>query len=543
MRKVGSSQEFKRIIGLDRRECSGVAYVDSYTDMLRKPTGLQTLRPIQALALHELTSGGVFGPIGVGEGKTLITLLAPTLIGAERPLLLLPARLVKKTEVELEAYAKHWNITPPPTIRSYEWVGVAKNAEFINEFNPDLVMADECQRLKNLKAAVTRRVMRFVRKHKTRCLFLSGTITTKSLHDYWHLVKVCLPEQRLPMPRMWPELSEWADALDDNIQEQFRIDPGVLCDLGPKDEIDRLARARKGFQQRLRDTTGIVGTTQPSITATLTIELQHVKPPAEIEDALAKIRETWERPDGHQFADNLALRRYLRQVAQGFYYRWIESPPKEWLSLRLEWVDYCRDVLRHSQKYDTEFQVALACRSGKLNDPGGIYRKWWSVRGGFKPKSETVWLSDYMVRLIQDDLKKNDPTLVWAEHVEYEHVADVLGYKYFGEMGMCNGLAIEQASPHVSHILSVPANYEGRNLQAWHRNLITSCPSSGAMCEQLLGRTHRPGQTAEEVTCRIIITTPEHQDAWDAALQNARYLEDTTGQKQKLLYADKLYVD
>lgn len=541
MRKVGSSQEFKRIVGLERRESDGAFHVGSYTDMLRKPNGLQTLRPIQALALHELTNGGVFCPIGVGEGKTLVTLLAPTLIGAERPLLLLPARLVAKTETELDLYAENWNVFRP-TIRSYEWMGIAKNADFIAMFNPDLIMADECQRLKNLKAAVTRRVMRFVRKEKTRCLFLSGTITTKSLHDYWHLLKVCLPEARLPMPRMWPELSEWADALDDGIQEQFRRDPGVLCDLGPADEIDRLARARKGFQKRLRDTAGVVGTTEPSVSSSLIIELEHIKPPTQIVDALAKIRETWERPDGHQFVDNLALRRYLRQVAQGFYYRWTEAPPKEWTDLRLEWVDFCRDILRRSQKYDTEFQVALACRMRKIPDAGGIYKRWWAERSKFKPKNETIWLSDYMVKRIGADLNKSDPTLVWAEHVEFQTVADALGLQYYGELGMCKGKPVESASPHMSHVLSIAANSEGRNLQAWHRSLITSCPSSGSQFEQLLGRTHRPGQKSDEVTCRIILATEEHQAAWESALSNARYLEDTTGQKQKLLYADKVWV-
>jgi superfamily II DNA or RNA helicase len=53
------------------------------TQKLRTENGTMTLRPIQAQALSELEQcQGLFAPIRVGGGKTLISLLAPALLQA-----------------------------------------------------------------------------------------------------------------------------------------------------------------------------------------------------------------------------------------------------------------------------------------------------------------------------------------------------------------------------------------------------------------------------------------------------------------------------
>jgi hypothetical protein len=59
--------------------------------------------------------------------------------------------------------------------------------------------------------------------------------------------------------------------------------------------------------------------------------------------------------------------------------------------------------------------------------------------------------------------------------------------------------------------------------------------------EQLLGRTHRDGQTADEVTADIVVSSAEHVLAFDQAKRDARFLEDLTGQNQKLLFADVVF--
>lgn len=72
--------------------------------------------------------GGLFGPIPVGEGKTLISLLAPYLLQAQRPVLLLPAMLVEKTHRERAELSKHWHIPLNIRLISIESLGRVNSA-------------------------------------------------------------------------------------------------------------------------------------------------------------------------------------------------------------------------------------------------------------------------------------------------------------------------------------------------------------------------------------------------------------------------------
>jgi len=158
------------------------------SDHLRAPGGSQTLREIQAASLVAVAdSPGVLVSAPVGFGKTLITALAPVVAEAKRPLLIVPAKLRDKTRREFSAARLHWRV-PEIEIVSYEKLGRVSGADYLSALEPDLIMADECQRLKNPRAAVTRRVLRYCTEASPRAMFLSGTITSRSLLDFHHLV-------------------------------------------------------------------------------------------------------------------------------------------------------------------------------------------------------------------------------------------------------------------------------------------------------------------------------------------------------------------
>ena len=96
MRSVLRSKDFRRIEQLPRRRWEEDAenYIEPLTNALKTPEGTMRLRTVQAAALTEIgLNQGLFAPIGVGHGKTLISLLAPHLLNSERPLLLVPAQL------------------------------------------------------------------------------------------------------------------------------------------------------------------------------------------------------------------------------------------------------------------------------------------------------------------------------------------------------------------------------------------------------------------------------------------------------------------
>ncbi len=96
--------DLARILALPRRTHTDLAALATeLTALLKQPAGNMSLRHIQALALYDIgTVNGGFLPIGVGEGKTLISLLAPFVLNAAKPILLLPAGLQEKTQREAE---------------------------------------------------------------------------------------------------------------------------------------------------------------------------------------------------------------------------------------------------------------------------------------------------------------------------------------------------------------------------------------------------------------------------------------------------------
>jgi hypothetical protein len=120
-RAVADSWDLARVAALPRRP---VAADDELVALLSNHFG-GSLRPAQARALSELHDfGGLLAPMKVGSGKTLVTLLAPTLLGAVRPLLIVPAKLRDKTTAEAKAYRKRgWRIGVMPVVESYERLG------------------------------------------------------------------------------------------------------------------------------------------------------------------------------------------------------------------------------------------------------------------------------------------------------------------------------------------------------------------------------------------------------------------------------------
>jgi hypothetical protein len=83
----------------------------------------------------------------------------------------------------------------------------------------------------------------------------------------------------------------------------------------------------------------------------------------------------------------------------------------------------------------------------------------------------------------------------------------------------------------------VKAFHKGINLQSFNRALVCNNFSDGGTWEQLLGREHRFGQTADCVDVFVYRHTHEVAQAIDDAREYAEYTQQTTGKPEKLLYA------
>jgi hypothetical protein len=232
---VQETAEIRRIRALPRRTWSDSdleKLARDLTSLLKTPNGTMHLRPVQALALHDIgVTGGLFGPIRVGGGKTLISLLAPYILESRTPLLLLPAALIKKTEKDLRHLAQHWLIPRNIRMLSYEMLGRVQSASALQLYPPDCIIADEVHRLKNKRAGVTRRVVRYMGEHpETHFIAISGTIMKDSIRNFAHVLTWALKEGA-PVPRTSGECDEWGDALDVKINPFRRSDPGALLTL------------------------------------------------------------------------------------------------------------------------------------------------------------------------------------------------------------------------------------------------------------------------------------------------------------------------
>ena len=469
----------------------------------------------------------------------------------------------------------------------------------LEEWAPDLIVMDECHRAKNNRsAAVARRLTRFVRTHpKVRCVALSGTVTKRSLHDYAHILTWCLPAKLLPIPTHYNDLNLWADALDEKKNEVRIVDPGaleILCaDEGDKDlwKTDRKLAARRTYRRRLVETPGVVATYETGVDASLVIRGKAVEVGPSVDEAFLTLRTTWETPDGWSIPDALTFARHARELALGFYYVWSPRPPVEWQQARKAWHQYVREILKHSRTHDSEKQVrnaelhvalkilppewhayvkelasppkdetkrtlttpdqrllasvqcAEAIKSQSPADEPKIegvlaMLAWRGVQDTFEPNTVPVWIDSAACEFAAAWAKKN-AGIIWTEHkCVGERLRDEFGLAYYGRKGLdTNGRFIDDHDKSKALVASRPANSEGRNLQGWSKNLIMSFLPNGARNEQCLGRTHRPGQLADEVEVEFLVSCEEHLLALDQALRDARYIESSTGAPQKLLLA------
>lgn len=608
------------------------------------------LRVQQAIALSELHDfGGAVCPIRVGGGKTLITLLAARVCprrdggrGALRPLLIVPAKLRdKKTRHEWREYAKNWVIPglnidgdlfgdhPEDMecgrvyVTSYERISRATGDQLFYDLRPDLVMADEAHKLANLKAASTRRVRR-LKKGKIADMSggrpegevktieidppafmpLSGTLTKRSLGDFGHLCEWALGEGS-PLPINRGALQEWASALDERLQARRQI--GALARLVPAEETqdmlrDPLGVVRRAFGRRFASTPGVVSVADAGCQATLIVDALHFDPGCEEwAAAMSLCRDGWALPDGQDLADPMERWRCMRQLALGFFYRWVEQPPGEWRSARSTWAKFCRETISHARSpgRDSEAQVArlslmawraecdhdfsaaatvrlcrlcgtragreaasecahvfapvdvstcAECgverdraekgRAARVDIDPAPYRSWSRIRPAFTPVTEAVWITravlERCVAWIRD---AGNLGLTWCEHVEVgAALAKMSGAPFFG-----GGSDADLDAHRGPAILSLQACKEGFNLQRYRKNLVTSIPSSGRDCEQLLGRTHRDGQDADEVECEVLVTCIEHVETFFKARADGRYLKDTGHGPQKIVDCDIVF--
>lgn len=536
------------------------------------------LRAVQAQALHEIrTVGGLLGPIGVGHGKTLVDLLSLMVLpGAKVGVLLVPANLrTQLLEGDWHYYEQHWKLPnlaggrwhfpdrPTLHVLSYDEFSRAKGTDLLEKLKPDVLILDEAHRLSDPKSARTKRYLRFVAKNAPRQVAMSGTLVRKELVDYAHLAAASLREGS-PTPHHHPLIEEWSQALDPT-------------NFGMKSSIHRLRRPGEAlmdaWQRRLTSTPGVVSSGDVSACqATLIVRERPLKLPKDVEEPYRKLvrPEGWQRPDGEELYEAMQVATCARQLACGFYYKWrwprAEPLPvrERWLAVRKAWHQELRERLKRSSEHmDSPLLLWNAAERWfdgyvyverdehgherqRIQVPpktkGGPrpvwasenFLEWRAVKDSALPETEAVWLSDFMLK---DTLAwlQDAPGMAWYE---FQNFADELLKRDRSLLHLGPGKDGAEKALRLKGtercVVSIKAHGEGKNLQMFNRSLVSTPPASGAAWEQLLGRTHRAGQQADEVLWEVYRHTAEYREALDTARLRSEYIQGTFGATQKL---------
>jgi hypothetical protein len=433
------------------------------------------------------------------------------------------------------------------------------------ELKPQAIVADEAHKLryccpdgKKRPSATGARFWRYMEEiaPQTKFVGLSGSMTAKDIEDYWHLLKWSL-RGASPLPTNVETVQEWGRAINPSLDP---ADPGRLMQLCRPGE-----HLYDGFKRRIAETVGVVTTAAPSVDVPLTLIERKAPPmPADVARYLADVRDAAVRPDGEELLTALEIGECAMQLALGFYYRWIyprcefprdEDLVREWKETRRAFFKEVRTKLRSLDEHMDSPKLVInaaerfyGLREKKRGLPeweAKMFPAWQKMRGTVYAETQAVCFNDFIVRDIAAWAHEHKG-IVWYEHNAIgEWISKLSGLPKYGggkaakEALLGNpkkGIPGEDGSRSV--ICSVDAHGTGTNgLQhRFNTNLLIHITPDPNKVEQVLGRTHRPGQT-EPVTAYFYRHTEELRRHLEDALDAATYVQGTGFGEQKLLKA------
>jgi len=433
-------------------------------------------------------------------------------------------------ESEAVKWAEHFKFTTPVII-SYGILST--QTDLLNRLKPDLIIADEAHSLKHKGTNRTRRFIRYFHQNP-RCGFvaLSGTITSKSLLDYAHLLELALRE-RVPIPLNRYELERWAACVDPD-GEPNQSDLNRLAYLVQWSKQSQLtptnqASIRRAYKERLTTTAGVISTRAGSCDASLYLKKHTPTHSPKVKEALKKLRDEWTTPDGEPIADASTKSRAFKNLAMGFYYVWDwgpTGPDLEWLEARRNLNRLVSKVLRYSPREgrDSPALVIEWSRSGR----GSVELRqavslWDDIKKRADPQTVPVWICQEKIQYLANYVFEfSESVIIW-----YSSAA--VGASLF-HLGLTVHGAGSLPPNGETCAASIAVHGKGRNLQMYERCFIAEAPSNGATFEQLLGRNHRAGFKGDACWWDYF----DFGTAVKKAKSHAEYIEQTQGTIQKL---------
>jgi hypothetical protein len=523
---------------------------------------IKKLRPLQGWYLKEASNGGALGFIPVGGGKTGLDLLLPMVLpGVRLAVLLIRPQDAEQLRRDYAVWSQHFRTPnlaggaghfhpgrPTLEILPYSQLSRPEQTHYLASRKPDLIIADEAQALKDRKSARTGRFLRYyVTAKDTRFFAHSGSLTTRNLNDLCHLAALALREGS-PLPLDTNEAERWSLATDPTIEG---ADEGALRSLAEGDET-----ATHAIHRRIVETPGVVSTTDTSVDVKLTLEEAEVFLPESLKEHI-RTALRGQRPDGEELTTDLEMAEVAMQLSCGFFYRWKfpRGEPEDliyrWFEARKEWNRELRKKLeRRVDGLDSPrlLRDAAERAAAGYKGPLPVWRSetleaWAAVEKLVVPSPDVVWLDTYLAEACAAELARA-PSICWYDFTEFgAMVAKLSGCPRFGggpdgSAKLLNELKENQGTRSI--VVSRNAHGTGKNMQAHNRMLFPTPPSDGGAWEQAIGRCHRYGQK-RDVSVVTYQHTAAHKKAFDTATKFATYIQQISGNPQKLVYGERLF--
>ena len=512
-----------------------------------KPESEWRLRGIQVKALTALRDHkrGFFG-IGVGGGKTLLTMLANRALGIEpsEVIALTTASLRDEADLEFEKYRRELDVDYIPMVSYSE---LSRNKKLLWEREPKCIICDEVHKLKNQNTVRTRSFVRYMKDFPdTSFIPMTGTLTTTSIRDYIHLFALAVGRDRNPLPDpwdRWPQVETLSRVIDPSPEippdgHDYRQAAWLL---NKKDDES----FREAFHRVLTSVPFVILSEESEFDGPLEMKEWEPEVPITLRNTVKDIKEGM-LPSGEFIANQTSLWQKKHQAATGFYYRflWTDEHSPEYHRATRGLHDYIQDTIKKEKRkkfgLTTDAQVLNALRSGELTSQA--YEDWLPFSEIPDPEREPVILTEKILR----------ESILFCRSLLTEGVGILLWYEYEAQRDLFRGFAEEfedvvvvepnEAPPRnldkpLVAVVSKYSHSTGINLQDDYSVNVDICPNSNiGQYEQYLGRTHRPGQK-QGVVCYTNQSFPFFKDALYKAKRKAQYVEETTKQKTKLLLA------
>ena len=194
-------------------------------------------------------------------------------------------------------------------------------------------------------------------------------------------------------------------------------------------------------------------------------------------------------------------------------------------------------------------------RNGERNVPHEMYEAWkdWKdldFEGMPERDSRGVRVCDFKIRAAVEWAKETcageDGGIVFYFHQEVGRwLVEVLeasghfnGRVVHAPAGdVANRMLADPSNANKIVVASAEAHGTGKNLQYFHNMYVMQWVRSAKDTEQLIGRLHRQGQEADEMVVATNITLPFEERNLAATLNDSLYIHQSTGDRQKLIYA------